>query len=347
MDELRTLIARQHADGQISHITYWEPQAILENINIRNGTSNLIQPPILAYALWRIYEATGDKTVLAELYPAVQKFYSYILRERDVRGVGLYGLVNPDESGEDNAPRFDAAQLLPPQHDARQNTENRHQLIATHASCHDNAQCTSQHFWVEDLAFNTYLYWNLTILSDIAYQLQHHKDSHKWARSAQTLKTAMRNKMFQNGTFHTLTGLQGIPTSDESWTQFLPLLAGLYTQSEAHRLVHHVLLDTDRFWVAHGIPTVAPTDPAYQPAEPAWGEAWQHPHWRGPIWMVPHWCIYHGLLRYGFTKPAEVIKQKSHSLIERNGFREYFHPESGVGMGAHDFTWGGLVLDMQ
>jgi hypothetical protein len=37
----------------------------------------------------------------------------------------------------------------------------------------------------------------------------------------------------------------------------------------------------------------------------------------------------------------------SEKLIEHNGFREYFNPETGKAYGAHNFTWGTLVLDMQ
>jgi len=29
------------------------------------------------------------------------------------------------------------------------------------------------------------------------------------------------------------------------------------------------------------------------------------------------------------------------------GFREYYNPFTGEGMGARGFTWGGLVLDME
>ena len=34
-------------------------------------------------------------------------------------------------------------------------------------------------------------------------------------------------------------------------------------------------------------------------------------------------------------------------LVEKSGFREYFQPETGAGLGAHDFTWAAaLYLDL-
>lgn len=344
--ELRTLIAKQHKSGLIGHVTYWKPAEIL---NVEWGTletSSLIQPPLLAYALWRIYEGTDDVALLAEFYPALRAFYRYILRERDVRGVGLYGLVNPDESGEDNAPRFDAALNLPPQHDVKDNMDRRYELFHVHRECDFDATCTSRSFWVEDLSFNVYLYWNLGIMSDLAHVLGKPKECHFWQNTAERLKQAMREQMFNGEYFHSLSGHDGTPSTDDSWNKFLPLIAGLYTQSEAYTLVHEHLLDPERFWLPYGVPTVAATDPAYDPEEPTWGESWQHPDWRGAVWMVPHWCLYHGLTRYGFTNEAQEIRTKSCTLIERSGFRENFHPETGVGMGAEDFTWGGLIIDM-
>lgn len=345
--ELDALVFRQHEDGFIGHVIYWQPGEILSIDWGIPHTSSLIQPPILAYAIWRTFAVSQDTNWLATIYPAAAAFYSYILRERDVRDVHLYGLVNPDESGEDNAPKFDTALGLPPQHNAKENTERRYALFDAHRQCNYNAMCTSEHFWVEDVAYNTYLVWNLDVLSDIAYTLGHKKDANRWREAATDTKTAMRKQMFHQGKYVSLSGRAATPVSTDGWDQFLPLLAGLYTQSEAHQLVHTHLLDKNRYWLHYGVPTVAPTDPAYTPDEPEWGEAWQHPDWRGAIWMVPHWCIYHGLRRYGFTTEAEMIRDKSIALIAQQGFRENYHPHTGIGMGAEGFTWGGLTIDMQ
>jgi glycogen debranching enzyme len=68
--------------------------------------------------------------------------------------------------------------------------------------------------------------------------------------------------------------------------------------------------------------------------------------WRGPSWMAPNWFIYRGLIRYGMVEDAARVLERSMRLLEKSGFREYFNPVTGEGLGAEGFTWGGLVVDM-
>ncbi len=345
--ELDALVYRQHDSGFIGHVIYWQPSQILAIDWGIPHTSSLLQPPLLAYAIWRTYQASQDHDWLQTIYPKASAFYDYILRERDVRQCYLFGLVNPDESGEDNAPKFDKALGLPPQHDAKDNTERRYALFDVHRNCQYDARCTSKQFWVEDVAFNTYLVWNLSVMSDLAHQLNRPKDANRWRNAADATKTAMRRHMFHDGRYVSLSGLAAEPVTYNGWDQFVPLLAGLYTQDEAYRLVKERLCDPEQFWLPFGIPTVAKNDPAYAPEEPTWGEAWQHPDWRGASWQTVHWFLYHGLMRYGFTAEAASIKEKSVALIKRSGWRENYHPETGDGQGAEGFTWGTLTIDME
>lgn len=47
------------------------------------------------------------------VYPKLYHFYKYLLSERDSHENHLIGILNPDESGEDNPPRFDIPLGLP------------------------------------------------------------------------------------------------------------------------------------------------------------------------------------------------------------------------------------------
>jgi hypothetical protein len=44
--------------------------------------------------------------------------------------------------------------------------------------------------------------------------------------------------------------------------------------------------------------------------------------------------------------PALELRRALESLIERSGFREYYDPFTGEGHGAREFTWSGLLIDM-
>jgi len=43
---------------------------------------------------------------------------------------------------------------------------------------------------------------------------------------------------------------------------------------------------------------------------------------------------------------AQRLRRSLSSAIDKSGFREYYDPFSGEGRGSHDFSWSGLLLDM-
>ena len=70
-------------------------------------------------------------------------------------------------------------------------------------------------------------------------------------------------------------------------------------------------------------------------------------YWRGPIWINTSWSIMYGLLLYGYTDRAERIKQGVLRLGAEHGFREYFDPISGTGLGGKNFSWTAAgIIDM-
>ena len=60
-----------------------------------------IQPPALAWA-WLI--AVGDPRAV----PAIARHHEWLAANRDLDGDGLIWIVQPDESGLDASPQFDA-----------------------------------------------------------------------------------------------------------------------------------------------------------------------------------------------------------------------------------------------
>jgi glycogen debranching enzyme len=156
----------------------------------------------------------------------------------------------------------------------------------------------------------------------------------------------LRTHCFKNGVFYSAMG-PGKPLIEiDTWSHFAPLFAKLYSEAEAKSVVDTYFNNPDHFDTTYGIPTVSASDPSYAPHEPGFGKPWQHPHWRGPIWMVVNWCVYHGLKNYGFDEEAKKLKKSTAELIKKSSMREYYHPDTGLGLGADRFTWAGLYLDM-
>jgi hypothetical protein len=60
-----------------------------------------------------------------------------------------------------------------------------------------------------------------------------------------------------------------------------------------------------------------------------------------------NWFIITGLQRYGFSEEADWLRTRTLGLVEQGGFREYFNPLTGEGLGAHGFSWSAaLTLDL-
>jgi hypothetical protein len=105
--ELESLLGAQHDDGFIGHTIFWDPplncrQRLTYNVLAHDAPMTAsIQPPALAWA-WRI--AVGDPGAV----PAIARQVDWLAEHRDLDGDGLIWIVQPDESGLDASPQFDA-----------------------------------------------------------------------------------------------------------------------------------------------------------------------------------------------------------------------------------------------
>jgi neutral trehalase len=344
--ELRSLVAHQLPNGLIPHVTYWDDNDILKINWGTQNTSAITQPPLIAYATLRVFSCDNDRALLEDMYPALARYYRYLLT-RDSRQHHLVGIINPDESGEDNSPRFDEALSLPSRHDWKENNAKRFKLFDRNRECNFEAErCMRNFFWVKDVPFNAYMIENLEALSEIAQILEKEDESAFFKQQAHLMRDAMRIFMHEDGVFWTICGPDHQKVYIRTWALFAPLIGRIATEEEAKQLVQKYLRDKKQFWSKYPLPTVALDEASFQPEEPTTGQPWERPNWRGPIWMAPNWFVYRGLKNYGFDEEAEHIKKMSRKLITASGFREYFHPKTGAGMGADNFTWGGLVIDM-
>lgn len=78
-------------------------------LNSDPKTTDISQMPMLAFALRRIYEATGDVSLLKEFLPKVTEYYTWWAKERQPDNDGLIVIIHPWESGLDASPMYDEA----------------------------------------------------------------------------------------------------------------------------------------------------------------------------------------------------------------------------------------------
>ncbi|WP_162146069.1 MGH1-like glycoside hydrolase domain-containing protein [Inquilinus limosus] len=71
------------------------------------------------------------------------------------------------------------------------------------------------------------------------------------------------------------------------------------------------------------VPSFEPGRPEFDPRRP----------WRGPVCPATNWMLHDGLRRAGRQALAARIRRDSMAVVARSGFREYFDPTTGEGLG--------------
>ncbi len=339
--EMLSLKRSQFSNGMLPHMIYWKNGEKTKFPRIRWGrrrTSSITQPPMLAYAAWQIHCLAPDPQFLKAMIGTIDKFHRYLLKYRDPRHHHLVGLVHPDESGEDNSPRFDGALTMTARQDIEENFKRRKVLIGRFRNYNFaiKNRMDKKH-WVRDVPFNAILVRNLECQAKIAEVLGDHAQA-KWAwHQAGLVKQAMLSHMAgENGVLYSTVGRKYRLVKINTWAIFSPLFAKVLSKNEAEKLVHQHLENTQEFATPYGVPTVALNEQSFNP----------NGFWRGPVWLATNWFIVKGLQAYGFDTQAKKIIKQSVELLDKSGFREQYDPLTGEGYGAHEFTWGCLIMDM-
>jgi glycogen debranching enzyme len=69
-------------------------------------------------------------------------------------------------------------------------------------------------------------------------------------------------------------------------------------------------------------------------------------YWRGPTWLNAAWLLWLGLVRLGYRDHAEEMARRLASTVAAAGLREYYDPLTGRGIGATDFSWSALAMEL-
>jgi hypothetical protein len=322
--ELESLLAAQREDGFIGHTIFWNtplrgPRRFTYNV-VSSGApmTSSIQPPVLAWA-WRI--ALGDPA--AE--PRVVRHHDWLAANRDLDGDGLIWIVQPDESGLDASPQFDAIwgrrshglpgfALL-----VRRNRRLGYDLRAIAAA--GGPVCCE-------------------VLTNVLHSLS------LSALGRPSLTQQIVERMYDEA-----TGLfwpVAIPPLAKrpalTWTALAPLALPDLPEAIGRRLVEEHLLDAERFWLPMAPPSVAADDPTFRPGV-HWIPAFRR-IWRGPTWINSAWLVWLGLVRLGYSEQADELARRVAATVSGQGLHEYYNPYTGVGMGAPHFGWSTLAMEI-
>jgi hypothetical protein len=322
--ELESLLAAQHDDGFIGHTIFWGRPVTGSRRFTYNITSPdapmtaSIQPPGLGWA-WRI--AVGDP---AE-DPRIARQHEWLATHRDLEGDGLIWIVQPDESGLDASTQFDAIWghrahglagfvLL-----VRRNRELNYDLRRIEAA--GGPVCCE-------------------VLTNVIYGLS------RQALGFPSTTEALIARTYDERQGLFLPEARPQPPTRPAVTiaALAPLALPDLPEAIGRRLVEEHLLDGRQFWPQVMPPSVSLTEPSFSLKDT--GRLGQRRYWRGPTWVNTAWLVWLGLVRLGYSEPAQVLAERLGATVAAHGLREYYNPFTGTGMGATDFAWSSLVLEL-
>lgn len=377
--EVETLLDAQWENGFIPHIVFhnendsYFPGADFHKSDLhplsskRYRSTGMTQPPVLGFALKEMYRISEDKDGMLKFIEShIDKVYDnhvYFYDNRDPYDEGLVYIYHNWESGTDNSPVWDDIweTMNPPEYtferkdtthvDASQRPSKReydHYLyiieIAKEYQYNDAKIAEFSPFLVQDPLFNAMLIKSNESLLEL-YELIGGNEVKKtllkqWQdMSIQSFNDKLFDKELGAYVHYDLRNKR--PIRQISSSSFSPLYAKIPNAKRAEILIKTMM---DRFGGddKYLCASFDPTNERFNPKK----------YWRGPVWINMNWMLYYGLKNYGYTALSKRIKEDSITLIEKEGFYEYFDcrkntdtPEN-KGYGGNNFSWSAaLIID--
>jgi glycogen debranching enzyme len=247
----------------------------------------------------------------------------FLLEQRGRHDSGLVLLCHPWESGADDSPRWD--DCCPGGFDTERWRTEKNRLVTTIRFAGDGSPLRNPAFPVASVGFNALVAFNAGELASVT-------GDDGLAAAADVLAGALDARWDDDlGTWvdagSTAEGSGRCRTADA----LLPLLV-TEDPARAARVVAD-LLDP----AAHGGPSgptgVHRAEPVFDPVA----------YWRGPVWPQLAYLLVLGAARFDADAAAQLAAATVAGAWA-SGLAEYWHPDTGAGLGATPQSWTGLAL---
>jgi len=282
------------------------------------------QIPLLAWGLERVFQRSGDRELLQQCLPRLERFHDWYWRERDVTDVGLVTIGS--YSGIVQHAKWETFD-----YDCSMDG-----LKLTH---HPRRQGPKEGNWYGDICVvgNTaYLIQAEQCLARLAERIGDKQLAARRKPRIEKATEAMRKHMWDEkaGTFlavHRDT-LEKIPVATiGSW---IPLTAGVPTPAMAKRMAE--VLASTAWQTPLPLPTVERTDKRWKSSA----------FWRGDVWPSTNYQIASGLAAYGFQELAATIADKTIANAVENGISEHYDSVTGAPLGIRDYCMSCTLVTM-
>ncbi len=317
--QVKLMFEFQNEDGFVADCVFRD--TAIENHNYRDT-----KPPLSAWAVVKIYEKDDDLDFVKTLYPKLKKYHYwwYNKRDHDQDGLCEYGSTDGSlvaakwESGMDNAIRFDDSKIL-------KNSEGAYSLNQ------------------ESVDLNAYLYAEKLYLKRLADALGIIEDANQYSHESMKLKASIQKQFYDSddGWFYD-TNIEGTTfikgEGSEGWTA---LWANAATKEQA-RAVKNKMMNPGKFYTKVPFQTMSADHPKFDPLKG---------YWRGPNWLDQSYFGVKGLRNYGFDDEAnratnQIIEGAQGIIQKGEAIRENYHPLTGEGLHAYNFSWSAAHILM-
>ncbi|MFL7792016.1 MAG: trehalase family glycosidase [Anaerolineae bacterium] len=265
-------------------------------------------PPLFAWATWQVYQFDGDRAFLEELFPRLEMHYAFVRRAYDRDNDGLH---TGGFMGMDNIPR-------PGDPD-----EEQADLSGWVA------------FFAQDMV-------------RIAAEIGQPERADFYRAEYNQIIAQINAELWdeESGFYYDRNNYGSL--LEKSYTGLIPFIAGAPDAAQTERIIAH-LTNPAEFWSPYGIRSLSADSAIYEPGYSETG--WKNSNWRGPIWMPINYLL---VQRLEETHP-EIADQLRANIIANieaqwqttGRFWEYYHAETGEGLGAdHQTGWTALVANL-
>lgn len=281
----------------------------------------IIQPYVLPLAVWDIFLSTGKISLLKKTLPGLVDFDNW-LDENRTDSSGLAFLRIPGESGWDNSARF----IEKPS----DRTETGSQKASGINPVDFNSIILASRNAIRKMAAVT---GNKKLVS--MYEV-------KCSSMTKALKRLWDSRLncfadrLSNGSLSNVLTPAG----------FVSMLTGVATKSQAVKMVK-MLTNKKHFWTKYPIPTLSLKHKMYNDRDE------YSSYWNGRVWPNVNWLVVEGLMKYGFTKVARELTDRSLLMVSASGeprSGENYHPRQDfvyeLSHNALCYGWGGMPNDM-
>ncbi len=240
--------------------------------------SDISNPPVAAYCIWKIFQMTGDSSLLDEAYTGLLRWHDWWMNCRDGNHNKLLSWSTPEETGMTGHPLYENAA-----------TDEHTGLL----QLDDVGLCS---LW----ALDAFALMRMALQLNDLDQATHLEN--------EVIELADRMNMWcwdpSLGQFRSRTW-DGAPAESQSITSLLVLPGRIPTLAHVQRVVNeHLAFEFNTQYV---VPTVGSGDPAFGAQLP----------WRGRISPLLNYLICEGLRHFGKDDWAEYITLSGLKLISQ------------------------------